>query len=99
MSDLQDKTLTCRECGAEFVFTASEQNFYREKGFENEPTRCPGCRSKRKKSTLGRISGREFRETFTVNCSECGRETQVPFKPVQGKPVYCRECFQARKAR
>ena len=37
----EDKTLVCRECGAEFVFTASEQQFYAEKGFQNEPGRCP----------------------------------------------------------
>lgn len=99
MPESQDKTLVCKECNAEFLFTASEQNFYKEKGFENEPTRCPECRSKRKKNTLGRLGGKETREMFTVNCSECGKETQVPFKPVQDKPVYCRECFQNKKAR
>ena len=40
----EDKTLTCCECGQEFVFTASEQEFYAEKGFTNEPRRCPACR-------------------------------------------------------
>ncbi len=44
----QDKTLNCRECGREFVFSASEQEFYAEKGFENEPARCPECRAARK---------------------------------------------------
>ena len=44
----EDKTLTCCECGAEFVFTASEQEFYAEKGFTNEPRRCPNCRQARK---------------------------------------------------
>ncbi len=43
-----DKTLTCKDCGAEFTFTAGEQAFYAEKGFENEPTRCKECRIKRK---------------------------------------------------
>lgn len=99
MSEPQDKTLVCKECNAEFLFTASEQNFYKEKGFENEPTRCPECRAKRKKNTIGRSGGRENREMFTVNCSECGKETQVPFKPTQDKPVYCRECFQNKKSR
>ena len=41
-----DKTLVCRECGAEFVFSSSEQAFYAEKGFQNEPGRCPGCRAR-----------------------------------------------------
>jgi len=44
----EDKILTCRECGVEFVFTASEQEFYAEKGFANEPGRCPQCRAARK---------------------------------------------------
>mgnify|MGYP003369138399 CR=1 FL=1 len=43
-----DKNLTCRDCGSEFVFTEGEQQFYKEKGFDNEPTRCPACRRARK---------------------------------------------------
>ncbi len=43
-----DKNLTCKDCGAEFVFTEGEQAFYKEKGFENEPQRCPDCRKARK---------------------------------------------------
>lgn len=45
---MADKTLVCRDCGAEFVFTEGEQAFYVEKGFENEPTRCAECRKARK---------------------------------------------------
>ena len=45
---MSDKTLTCRDCGNEFVFTEGEQEFYQEKGFENEPTRCPSCRKAKK---------------------------------------------------
>ena len=43
-----DKTLTCRDCGAEFTFSASEQQFFAEKGFTNEPSRCASCRSARR---------------------------------------------------
>lgn len=43
-----DKTLTCRDCGQSFVFTAGEQEFYQSRGFTNEPGRCPNCRSARK---------------------------------------------------
>jgi CxxC-x17-CxxC domain-containing protein len=50
-----DKTLACRDCGMEFVFTAGEQEFYAQKGFTNEPTRCPSCRQARKAG--GRDSG------------------------------------------
>ncbi len=48
MEEYQDKTLVCKDCGAEFVFTAGEQQFYAEKGFTNEPQRCPECRKARK---------------------------------------------------
>jgi CxxC-x17-CxxC domain-containing protein len=51
-----DKTLTCRDCGTQFVFTAGEQEFYAQKGFTNEPTRCASCRQARKQSS-GRGSG------------------------------------------
>lgn len=93
----QDKELTCKECGVEFAFTASEQSFYDEKGFQNEPSRCPSCRAARKAQKGGNNS-RQPREMFDTVCSECGTETQVPFKPTEGKPVFCRECFQSHKS-
>ena len=86
----QDKTLTCRECGAEFVFSASEQAFYAEKGFQNEPGRCPSCRAARRAQNGG---GRPERQMYEVVCDGCGCATQVPFPPPGGKPVYCRGCF------
>ena len=45
---MPDKTLTCKDCGAEFIFTEGEQAFYTEKGFTNEPQRCATCRKARK---------------------------------------------------
>lgn len=45
---MADRTMKCKDCGAEFIFTEGEQAFYKEKGFENEPTRCPNCRKARK---------------------------------------------------
>ena len=62
----EDKTLTCKECGNEFIFTAGEQEFYAEKGFENEPQRCKPCRDARKAASK---SGREM---IDVTCSSCG---------------------------
>ena len=47
MMAFEDRILTCKECGAEFPFTASEQEFYAEKGFQNDPARCPACRAAR----------------------------------------------------
>ena len=45
---MSDKTITCRDCGSEFIFSVGEQEFYKEKGFDNEPVRCPDCRRARK---------------------------------------------------
>jgi len=89
---LADKTLTCRDCGAEFVFTESEQNFFAEKGFTNEPQRCPACRAARKNQQ--RRGG--DREMYPAVCAQCGRETMVPFRPSNDKPVYCSDCFQGK---
>ena len=47
-NEYTDMVLTCKDCGAEFVFSAGEQAFYAEKGFENKPVRCPDCRKARK---------------------------------------------------
>lgn len=99
----QDKTLTCRDCSQEFVFSASEQDFYAEKGFENDPTRCPGCRHARKQQMGGRsnyssgFGSRPQREMFPVICANCGVQTEVPFQPSGDKPVYCRDCFQSMR--
>ena len=64
----EDKTLVCKECGKEFVFTAGEQEFYAERGFQNEPQRCKPCRDARKNSARGP------REFFTATCARCGGE-------------------------
>jgi DNA-directed RNA polymerase subunit RPC12/RpoP len=49
----QDKTIVCADCGSEFTFTASEQEFFAEKGFTNEPKRCPTCRRQRRQQRVG----------------------------------------------
>jgi CxxC-x17-CxxC domain-containing protein len=94
--EYQDRVLKCTDCGSEFVFTAGEQAFYADKGFRNEPKRCKACKSKRAENP-GRTPAAQRTETKT-SCSQCGKETTVPFKPTQGRPVYCRECFQQRRS-
>jgi CxxC-x17-CxxC domain-containing protein len=86
----EDKTLVCKDCSSEFVFTAGEQEFYESKGFQNEPTRCKDCRNQRKAQNNGE---RRAREMYDAVCAVCGKETKVPFKPHMDKPVYCSECF------
>ena len=87
----QDKTLTCKDCGQEFVFTAGEQEFYQEKGFQNEPQRCKACRDARKNAA------KAPREMFIATCAECGGEAKLPFQPTSDRPVYCSECFAKMK--
>ena len=94
--EYHDRVLKCVECSAEFVFTAGEQMFFADKGFKNEPKRCKACKSKRGAST--NTTGNSQRAETRTTCSQCGKETTVPFKPTQGRPVYCRECFQQRRA-
>lgn len=82
-----DREVLCVGCGVMFVFSSGEQEYFREKGFVNEPKHCKPCKAKR--------NGREGRRRIEthVTCSECGSDTTVPFKPTQGKPVLCRMCF------
>ena len=93
----QDKTLTCRDCGQEFVFTAGEQECYAEKGFQNEPTRCKACRIARKNSRPATGEAQQ-REMYETTCAQCGAPTRVPFIPKNDRPIYCSECYASRRA-
>jgi CxxC-x17-CxxC domain-containing protein len=87
----KDKTLVCRDCGNEFIFTAGEQEFFAEKGFTNEPQRCKVCRDSKK----GRSnSGSGSRQMYDAVCSSCGKACKVPFEPHNDRPVYCSDCFR-----
>src|SRR3954452_13215462 len=63
-----DKTITCRDCGMYFAFTSGKQEFYAQKGFTNEPTRCPSCRQARKANGGGRsnsYSSNDSRDSYS----------------------------------
>ena len=90
----QDKTLTCKECGKEFIFTGGDQEFYAENGLENVSAGCRDFREKRRRSR----EGGEQRQMYKVVCADCGKETEVPFEPKNDRPVYCRDCFTKRRA-
>ncbi len=101
---LQEKSIDCFDCGATFTFTVEEQLAYKEKGHFNSPKRCPSCRQVRKdrqmKSGNFKNSNPGFgseRRLFPAVCSQCGRNTEVPFEPKADRPVYCRECYQTIK--
>ncbi len=94
----QDKTLVCKECGQQFVFTAKEQEFYAQKNLTYEPKRCKPCRSL-KKANQQRNNKNYSRPLFDAVCAKCGRNTQVPFEPVPGRSIYCKQCYQLIKQR
>ena len=95
---LEDKSLQCSDCGATFTFSATEQEFFQSKGYTNEPKRCPSCREARKAERYGSSGNyRSRRQMFPAKCSQCGKDTEVPFEPREGRPVYCSECYSTVK--
>ena len=109
----EDKTIVCVDCGAEFTFSADEQQRFAERGFTNEPKRCKSCRDAKKAQQGDSGGGRGGygggggggrggyssgpRQMFPATCATCGKQTEVPFKPSGSRPVYCRDCFQAQR--
>jgi CxxC-x17-CxxC domain-containing protein len=89
----QDQTLTCRDCGKDFVWTASEQEFYQSKGFQNAPVRCPADRAAKKV----RMDGRGPRQMHDITCANCGKHDSVPFEPRGDRPVLCGDCFRKQR--
>lgn len=119
----EDSLITCVDCGAQFSFSARDQAFYQQRGFQ-APRRCRSCRDKRKSvqglppaghaghaghaehagltgrasaHAPGTASAAAPQHQFKVNCSGCGGETTVPFKPDPTRPVYCRTCYLNRR--
>ena len=85
----QDRTLTCRDCGDSFLFSAGEQAFFASKGLQNDPQRCTSCRAVAKQN---RTAG-AAREYHAAVCARCGQQAMVPFAPRNDRPVYCSSCF------
>jgi CxxC-x17-CxxC domain-containing protein len=97
-----DRLLTCVDCGGEFIFTAGEQLFFQDKNFKNDPKRCKPCKSRRAAGATvapgaGPAAAGISRTETRTECSECGISTTVPFKPTQGRPVLCRQCFKNKR--
>ena len=100
-----DKDLKCQDCNETFVFSADDQSYHEQKGFTNEPKRCTSCRSQRRGQRSGGGGGRfggggggGDRVQHAVVCSDCGKDTTVPFKPRGDRPVYCSECFNKQRS-
>jgi CxxC-x17-CxxC domain-containing protein len=95
---LADKTLTCRECGKNFTFTVGEQEFYKSKGLQNDPGRCPQCRAARRQTRNTNGGTSRPRTMFQTTCASCGGPAEVPFEPKQDRPVYCSACFSKSRS-
>jgi len=95
----EEKSIQCSDCGANFTFTVEEQEFFQSKGYTNEPKRCLSCRQARKSQRYGSDSYNSGarREMFPAVCAECGKDTEVPFEPRNGRPVYCSDCYRKVK--
>ena len=92
LDKMQDQVLKCKDCGNDFTWTVGEHEFYKQKGFDNSPTRCPDCRTKKKANNQG-----GFSKSFDITCSKCGKADTVPFEPRDPSNVLCRDCFKASK--
>ncbi|QQG49993.1 MAG: zinc-ribbon domain-containing protein [Candidatus Berkelbacteria bacterium] len=85
--EYQDKSLKCKDCGEEFIWTAGEQEFFFSRGFKNKPARCKECRKKNRQKVET--------EYFRVTCSVCRQVGDVLFKPANPEAkVYCKNCFE-----
>lgn len=91
----QDQTLTCRDCGASFVFTARDQAFFAEKGFTNPPTRCRDCRQKKKEAAARQTALGEPKTLYKISCKNCGKVGEMAIEPRKPDDILCAECFLA----
>ncbi len=115
MGQYTDRNLTCRDCGKQFTFTAGEQEFYATRGFSEPTRCASCRADRKASRDSGGFGGRSYgesrggygggrgqggpRQTFTAVCADCGVTTELPFEPRQGRPVYCRDCFEKRNPR
>ncbi|HEY9789868.1 MAG TPA: zinc-ribbon domain containing protein [Candidatus Obscuribacterales bacterium] len=93
VTTFDDRVLKCIDCAAEFVFSASEQQFFAQKQLKNVPKRCPSCRM------LNRYkrSGNDASKVTEVQCDDCGAVCHVPFRPKGHKPTLCTGCFHKKR--
>ena len=90
----EERTLTCAECGSEFVFSADDQEFHAQRGYQ-DPKRCSSCRQARRGG--GGSRGGDYSTMYEAVCASCGGTARVPFQPRQDRPVYCSDCFSKQK--
>jgi CxxC-x17-CxxC domain-containing protein len=98
----EDLPITCIDCSTEFTWTVGEQTFFYDKGLQNPPKRCKACKQAKNDRiasiAAAQASGVKQKIEVSVDCAGCGSRTTVPFYPSQGRPVFCRSCFDKGKA-
>lgn len=96
-SEFEDKTILCGDCTKDFIWSAGEQVFFRDKQLQNPPKRCKECKQAKNDRIAAianaQASGIKQRIEVAVACAKCEETTTVPFYPSQGRPVYCRSCY------
>ena len=109
MNNYADKTLSCVECGGEFVFTAGEQEFHQQKGFTNEPVAAQAAARRGVRSAMAdptvrtRVAAVEA-VTAALRASSSPlpalpwQQARIPFQPRGDRPVYCSDCFRTQQA-
>jgi CxxC-x17-CxxC domain-containing protein len=97
-----DLAIPCIDCSRDFVWTAGEQAFFREKDLANPPKRCKECKKAKNRRLaaieMAQATGKPHKIEVKAQCAKCYEMTTVPFYPSQGRPVFCRTCFDAMKA-
>ncbi len=97
--EFTDVLIPCIDCKEDFVWTAGEQSFFRDKQLQNPPKRCKNCKKAKNQRLeaieLSRLTGKKHRIEVRAECARCSAVTTVPFYPCQGRPVYCRACYAA----
>jgi hypothetical protein len=99
MTEFEDETLQCRDCEKDFTFTVGEQEFFKEKGFENKPTRCQDCKQlkKRERNDKDRRSGDRFGRDDRRSGDRYGREDRYARGDRDDRRDRPRGCFNCGK--
>lgn len=92
----EDRSLTCQDCGQTFTFSADDQEFHAQRGYQ-DPKRCPSCRQAKRRSR-GDGGGYSSSTMYEAVCASCGGTARVPFEPRGDRPVYCSDCFRREPA-
>lgn len=102
-SEYSDLSIECIDCGHDFVWSAGAQTFFHDKGLIHPPKRCKQCKRAKNRRLAAveraRLNGQPAMIKVAATCAMCEKRTTIPFYPSQGRPVYCRSCFEAARGK